>query len=204
MEKVLVVGSHGGVGSECIKILQQHNYQVSGLTSQDLDLNRPENIFLQDFADVDILINCAGHSRGTYRGFLQNDWQNQLSQIMVNYVSNLFLLKHYANSRTHGRYVWISSSLIDNPTPFQSVYGSTKLASKFAIDLVRQEATHINMLEIKIGLVRTNFRYNNFEGTQSHEQINKAYDQANALCPEYVAQQILSAIRTNQQEVYIQ
>ena len=94
--------------------------------------------------------------------------------------------------------------MIDNPTPFQSVYGSTKLASKFAIDLIRQEATHIDILEVKIGLVKTNFRYNNFEGTQSHEQINIAYNQANALSPEYVAQQIRSAINTNQKEIYIQ
>jgi short-subunit dehydrogenase len=204
MEKVLVVGSHGGVGSQCVKILRHNDYQVRELTSKDLDLNFPEKIFNQDFQDIDVLINCAGHNRGTYRGFLQNDWQNQLSQIMVNYASNLFLLKHYANSRKHGKYVWISSALIDNPTPFQSVYGSTKSASKFAIDLIRQEATHIDILEVKIGLVRTNFRYNNFEGTQSHEQINIAYNQANALSPEYVAQQIYSAINTNQKEIYIQ
>jgi NADP-dependent 3-hydroxy acid dehydrogenase YdfG len=100
--------------------------------------------------------------------------------------------------------VWISSTLVDNPTPFQSVYGSTKSASKFALDLIRQEATHIDILEVKIGLVRTNFRYNNFEGTVNRDQINKEYDQAHALYPDLVAQQILSAIETNQQEIIIQ
>ena len=204
MKTALVVGSHGGVGSECVKFLEQNGYTTKCLTSQDLDLNCPEQIFELDVDNVDILINCAGHSRGTYQGFLKNTWQNQLSQIMVNYASNLFLFKHYANSRDQGKYVWISSTLVDNPTPFQSVYGSTKSASKFALDLIRQEATHIDILEVKIGLVRTNFRYNNFEGTVSRDQINKEYDQAHALYPDLVAQQILSAIETNQQEIIIQ
>jgi len=148
MPNVLIIGATGGVGSKCKEELAARGYNVATISSKDLDLNYPETIFNIDLSTVDILINCAGHTEGTYQGFLKNSWKNQLSQINVNYVSNLFLLKHFANTRPSGKYVWCSSSVLDEARPFHSVYASTKAGSKFAIDLIRQEATHIDILEV--------------------------------------------------------
>ena len=203
-QQVLVIGANGGIGSSCIKELTNQGYQTQGLTSNDLDLEKPDNIFNFDFSNVDILINCAGHSQGTYLGFLNNSWQNQLSQITVNYTSNLFLLKHYASSRTTGKYVWISTSLLSNGSrPFHSVYVGSKQASKTAIDLIRLEATHINILEVNVGPTKTGFRHRNFNGTKTQDEVNSMYDQENSHLPEYVAQRIVSAIQQNYQEIQI-
>jgi NADP-dependent 3-hydroxy acid dehydrogenase YdfG len=111
--------------------------------------------------------------------------------------------KHYAQSRSNGTYVWISTSLLDGARPFHSVYASTKFASKFALDLVRQDATHINILEVKVGPTRTNFRYRNFQGSESQESVNTMYDQEDSLLPDYVAVQIVQAIEQNQREIHI-
>jgi short-subunit dehydrogenase len=200
----LVIGSNGGIGSKCVDELLKQNYTVTTMTSSDLDLNYPERIFEQDFSNFDVLINCAGHSQGTYLGFLKNTWQNQLSQITVNYISNLFLLKHYANSRKSGKYVWISTSLLDGARPFHSVYVSSKQASKTALELIQQEATHIDILEVKVGPTKTGFRYRNFNGSQTYDEVNKMYDQENSLDPTYVASRIIDAIRNNNREIYIQ
>ena len=200
---VLVLGASGGLGSRLSKLLNAHGHTVTEWSSVDLDLNYPERIFDQDFSNYDLLLNCSGHSQGTFLGFLGNTWQNQLSQITVNYTSNLFLLKHYATSRKHGQYVWISTALLDGARPYHSIYASTKAASKCAIDLIRQEATHIDILEVKVGPTKTNFRYRNFLGTHTVEDVNNMYDQENSLSPDYVASEIMQAIEQNQREIYI-
>jgi short-subunit dehydrogenase len=200
---VLVVGATGGIGSACCELLQEKNYNVTPWASKDLDLNFPDRVFAKDLSNFDIVINCAAHNQGTYQGFLKNNWENQLSQIMVNYASNLFLFKHYANSRSLGKYVWCSTDWSSGVTPYKSVYLSTKLAGQYAIDLSRQEVTHISVLEAQFGAVKTNLRYRNFEGTLSPEQVNATYD-ADTLDPKYVATRILEAINNNLEKVLIQ
>jgi short-subunit dehydrogenase len=203
MSKILVIGANGGIGTALVKELLSRNNNVTAWTSKDLDLNYPELIFTKNFNHYDILINCAAHSQGTYLGFLNNKWQNQISQITVNYTSNLMLFKHYAQSRSAGKYVWISTDLLQGARPFHSVYVSTKAASKIAFDLIKQDVTNINILEVKVGLTRSNFRYRNFEGTRSIEEINAIYDQEQALSPECVAANIVAAIDKNEKEIYI-
>jgi len=203
MPNVLIIGGSGGIGSECYKEFVRRGYCVTTLTSKQLDLDYPETIFNLDLSDIDILINCAGHTQGTYQGFLKNSWQNQFSQIKVNYVSNLFLLKHFANSRSSGKYVWCSSSVLDRARPFHSVYASTKAGSKVAIDLIRQEATHIDVLEVKFGLVKTNFRYNNFCGTVEQTEVDRQYEQEGALSADYVASKMIDAIESSLTEINI-
>jgi len=199
---VLVVGATGGIGSACCKLLEKEKYHVVGWGSKDLDLNFPGQIFTKDLSIFDLVINCAAHNQGTYQGFLKNNWENQLSQILVNYASNLFLFKHYANSRTQGKYVWCSTDFASGVTPYKSVYLSTKLASQYAIDLSRQEVTHISVLEAQFEAVKTNLRYRNFEGTLSLDQVKQTYD-TDPLDPEYVAARILEAINNNLEKVMI-
>lgn len=203
-KRVLVIGSTGGIGQACVQELESKGYQVDAWTRQQLDLDFPERIFKQDLTAYDLLINAAGHSRGTYQGFLNNSLTNQLSQINVNFVSNIFLLKHFARSRTHGHFVWFSTVLLDHARPFHSTYAGSKAASKFAIDLIRQEATHIDVTEIKVGPTRTAFKHTNFEGTRSTEEINNIYTQEHALDPHYVAQQTVEAIVKNSKIVHVQ
>ena len=203
MPNVLIIGASGGIGSECYKEFVRRGYRVTTLTSKQLDLDYPETIFNLDLSDIDILINCAGHTQGTYQGFLKNSWQNQFSQIKVNYVSNLFLLKHFANTRSAGKYVWCSSSVLDRARPFHSVYASTKAGSKVAIDLVQQEATHINVLEVKFGLVKTKFRHRNFGGTVDQTEVDRQYEQEGALGADYVAGKMVDAIESDATEINI-
>lgn len=202
-KKALVIGGSGGIGNSCVKSLLSKSYNVTTLNSTELDLNYPERIFDYDLSKFDVVLNCTGHSQGTYLGFLKNTWQNQLSQINVNYISNLFLLKHFANSRTNGHYVWFSTILLDTPRTFHSIYASSKAGSKFAIDLIRDEATHIDILEVKIGLVKTKFRWRNFEGTRDILDINKEYDDLDSLSPDYVAEKTIVALEQKIKHIHI-
>lgn len=204
MQRVLIIGATGGIGNNLFhKMANGADYEVAGWSSKDLDLDYPERIFDCDFSDIDVLINCAGHNQGTYQGFMKNSWQNQYSQIKVNYVSNLFLLKHYADQRSHGKYVWLSSASMNNPRIFHSIYTGTKVASKFSIDLIAQEITHIKVLEAKIGLVKTNLRYRNFCGTKTPQEVEDTYGDESFLLSDTVAQQILTAIEQNLEHIEI-
>ena len=91
-KNVLLLGATGGIGSNLLNLMQHSDtYTVDGWSSKNLDLNCPEKIFDCNFSKFDLLINCAGHNQGSYLGFLKNSWQNQISQITVNYISNLML-----------------------------------------------------------------------------------------------------------------
>jgi short-subunit dehydrogenase len=203
-QQILVIGANGGIGSsffESASLLSE--YQVTGWTSQDLDLNFPERIFSCDLSRYDVLVNCTGHNQGTYLGFLNNSWQNQLSQITVNYISNLFLFKQYANTRSNGKYVWVSSVVVDTAKPYQCVYASSKVASKVSLDLAAREAAHIKLLEVKVGLVKTNLRFRNFEGTKTVAEVDATYGDSHVLSPSTVASSMLDAIQKNKTEIFI-
>jgi short-subunit dehydrogenase len=203
MISALVIGASGGIGQCTVQQLAKSGYRVTGWSSSDLDLNCPERIFDTDLSTYDLIVNAAGHSQGTYLGFQQNTWDNQLSQIMVNYVSNLALVKHYADQRDHGKYVWISTSLLDGARPFHSVYASTKQASRTALELIQQEIDHIKIVEIQVGPTRTNFRQRNFLHTRSAADVNTMYDQDHAHAPDYVAEQIVLAVDQNLSKLQI-
>jgi len=198
----LIIGASGGIGSSVCDLMSDQ-YEVTGWSSKDLDLDHPDRIFSCDFSKFDLLINCAGHNQGTYLGFLQNSWQNQYSQIMVNYVSNLFLFKHYAGTRDHGQYVWVNSMLADSAKPHQCVYASGKAASKIALDLAAKQAAHIKVLEVKVGLVKTNLRFRNFEGTKTVEQVDASYGNSTMPTTHDVAAIMLNAIQQNETEILI-
>jgi short-subunit dehydrogenase len=199
MQRVLIIGATGGIGGELFRqMADSEDYEVVGWSSLDLDLDYPERIFDCDFSDIDILINCAGHNQGSYQGFMKNSWQNQYSQIKVNYISNLFLLKHYAHQRSQGKYVWLSSISMDNPRVFHSIYTGTKVASKFTIDLITQEITHVNVLEARVGLVKSKVRYRNFEGTKTMQEVQDSYaNESWAMDCDHVAKHLLLAIEQN-------
>jgi short-subunit dehydrogenase len=199
----LVVGSSGGIGKACVKFLQQHDHAVTGIDRSCLDLEDFDSVMAFDLTSYDVVINAVGHTKGTYQGFLGNNYRNIISQINTNMIGNLLLAKNYATTRLSGRYVWISSSVLDSARPFHGVYGSSKAGSKFALDLVRQEATHIDITEVKVGLVKTKFRYHNYCGTRTQEQVDQEYAQNNARDPDTVAEQIIKSVMDNQSFVNI-
>ncbi len=204
MKNWLVIGKTGGLGSSCIELLESRKQQVVALSRQDLDLSDSASIMNFDLSEFDVVINCTGHNKGTFRGFLANDYFNIVDQIQVNFIANLLLLKNYANHRTAGRYVWFNSTSTRNPTPYQSIYGSTKVANKFAIDLIKQEVSHINITECCVGLVKTNLRHTGYCGTKSKETVDQEHANLNSLDPRKVAEKIIDAVELGEEWIHIE
>lgn len=197
--KTLVIGSRGGIGSALIEKIGI----CDTLNSDELNLDYPENIVQQDFSRYDYVFNIAGHSKGTFLGFQKNSYKNIISQINVNFISNILLLKKYAEQRKQGTYIWISSDVMDHPKPFHSIYASSKIASQYAMNLIKQEIKHIQVKEIKIGFTKTNFRYNNLLGTKTKQEVDSSYDADGALDPKFVADEILKSLNTDKEFIHI-
>ena len=86
---------------------------------------------------------------------------------------------------------------MENPRIFHNTYLGSKVASKFSIDLIAQEIAHIKILEAKVGLTRSNMRYRNFAGTKTMQEVQDTYGDDRVLECDYVAEQIISAIKKN-------
>jgi len=203
MIKYAIFGANGGIGSACCRQLQKHNIQVDEFTRKDLNFEDIEAVSSFDLSSYSHIINATGTSIGTYQGFLRNHYSNIVTQITVNLTSNLLLLKNFINTNINGHYIWIGSNISDNPRPFHSIYGGTKLACAFATNLIAKEAENYHITEVRLGLVATNFRHTNYNGAKTKAEVAEEYKQNNAMNPDYVAEQIITGIQHKQQLINI-
>jgi short-subunit dehydrogenase len=203
---ILVTGASSGVGFSCVDLLRSQGHVVTGWDSKICDFDHPERIFEQDLSGYGMIINCAGHGQGHQNTFLKNTWQNQLSQIMVNYAANVLLFKHYVNSTAQGRYVWIGTrlSLAPNQKPWQAVYSSSKAAGAIAIEAAALEQSHVTTLEVQLGLTRSNFRQRSYESNVCTPDIEQAWANGNALTADQAAQRIINAAFSKINKVVIE
>jgi len=203
MIKYAVFGANGGIGHACCKVLAKHNIHADQFTRNDLDFEDTSAVSNFDLSSYSHIINATGTSIGTYQGFLKNQPQNIVQQITVNLTSNLLLLKNFINHNSCGHYTWIGSDVSETPRPFHSVYGCTKLASTFATNLISQEAENVKITEVRLGLVATNFRHRNYNGTKTKLEVSEEYKKNNALDAMDVAEKIITGIQNKQQFIEI-
>lgn len=199
-----VFGSNGGIGSACVRELEKRGESVLGFTRQDLDFHDVTAISKFDLSSFTHIINCTGHSRGTYRGFLANSYENIASQIQVNFTGNILLLKNFACANPIGHFTWIGTSLQSSGLrPFHSVYATTKEACTYSINLIKQEAQDFFVTEARVGPTATQFRYTNFEGTRDSAEVFQEYKDLNAMTSTECAVNILDAILARQEYIEI-
>ena len=191
MKKILIIGKDSTIAQ---RLLPKIKYQYLALSKKELDVTDHIKIQNFDFATYDMVINFAGHSRGTYNAPLENSWDNQLDQIMVNFVSHILMTKTYCQQRSNGIYMWFSSVSTKSCRPYQYVYAGSKLATEYALSAFANEYKNFRIITKTLDRVMTNHLFNTYEGTRSHENCIEEYKQSSHTDIEVVVDDIIQSI----------
>lgn len=178
--KVLVTGGTGGVGQAVIKCLSSQ-HTIIAPTRDELDLSKFSTIEQLDLSDIDLVINCASSNHGAWQGFQNNSWQNQQNQTDVNFTGALLLAKQYIKQRTHGQFIYITSTNINDPISYNMFYTASKAALRFSMNTLKREYKNILFTEICPGKIKTNMLKQNYQGTKTDAEIEEMYAQGPAL-----------------------
>jgi NADP-dependent 3-hydroxy acid dehydrogenase YdfG len=199
---ILVTGGSSGVGQAVVKQLQAAHTVVAP-TRLELDLGNFDHIDQLDLSDYDIVINCAGSNPGSYQGWQNNSWQNQKTQVDVNFTGALLLAKQYTQHRTHGQFIYVTSNNIDDPIAYNIFYTASKAALRYSINTLRRECPDIIFTEICPGKIKSNMLAQNYQDTKSVDEIEKLYEKSPYLMPQDIATTIEMAIKYKLDQIII-
>jgi NADP-dependent 3-hydroxy acid dehydrogenase YdfG len=199
---IFITGGSSGVGQACVELFSQ-NYTVVAPTRDELDLANFESIDQLDLSAYDIVINCAGANAGAFNGWQQNSWQNQKNQVDVNFTGALLLAKQYTKHRTHGQFIYVTSSNIDDPIVYNIFYTASKAALRYSMNTVRKQYPNLTITEICPGKIRSNMLKQNYQGSKTNEEIDQMYATTVALRPEDIATMVETAIKYNLDQITI-
>ena len=228
---VWITGASSGIGEALTNEVIAHGAKViiSSRRKEELDRvknnsSKPENIsiVIVDLADseslvakakeaeaihgrIDILINNGGISQRDKAINTSLDVDRRLMEI--NYFGTIALSKAITPKMIEngmGHHVVITSAVGIISTPLRSSYAASKHALHGFYDAFRAEH-HADNLKVTIalpGFIRTNISINALTGDGS-QQGTMDNAQAQGMTPEECAQQIITAIVKNKEEIYI-
>lgn len=193
--KIFFIGASGGIGMATKRLLEQQGHEVTAPARAELDITDFEKINSLDLSIYDVVINCAGANGGAYQGWHTNSWINQRNHVDVNFTGPLFLAKQYTRQRSHGQFVYVTSTSVDDPISYTIFMVGSKGALRFSLNAVRRDYPGIVFTEIVPGKTRTNMLRQNYQGSKTDEEIVKEYARGPVLEAQQVAEAIAMAIQ---------
>lgn len=201
MPKALITGASSGIGSciarelsrigyetvlvarrtDKLQLLQKELVSPSYVVTADLsDIEQVKNL-VDNYGDIDVLINNAGF--GVYGEFAETDFDRENEMIDVNIRALHFLMKAYIpvlEKRGGGKILNVASSAAFFPGPFLSSYYATKAyvlrLSRAVLEELRRKKSPVSISVLCPGPVKTEFG-----------KVSGSYLSAGALSPEYVS-----------------
>lgn len=201
--KIFLTGGAGGIGQATWRLFEQAGHAIVAPSRKEFDITDFAMIDQLDLSCYDVLINCAGANQGAYLGWHNNSWQNQSTHVAVNFTGPLFLAKQYTRCRTHGQFVYITSTSADDPCSYTIFMIGSKGALRYSLSAVQQDYPDILFTEIVPGKTRTNMLKQNYQNTLTDQQIDQMYRQTPCLTAEEVAQTILKAVNNRLPKITI-
>lgn len=172
-KNILISGSANGLGLEISKFLSENNNQNVNLYLIDKDkkikkISQKLNAkyLIKDLRDlknlkgfpkkIDFFFNNAAITEK--KNFIKKDLNRLTSEINVNLISPILILKNISNKNKKIKVINILSTTIFFPTPSYSIYSSSKLfLYKFFENLRGENDNKIIYQNIIIGSLNTNF-----------------------------------------------
>ena len=192
--KIFVTGGSSGLGRAVVENLSaQHD--VTAPTRQEFDLSNFDSFDQLDLSPYDVVINCAGANPCAFLGWQNNSWPNQVTQVNVNLTAALLLVKQYTKQRTHGQFIYITSSNIDDPIAYNIFYTASKAALRYSVNAIKKDFPNIVFTEICPGKIKTNMLKQNYQGTKTDEEIEQLYANGAVLAAKDIAEVVAMAIK---------
>lgn len=218
----LVSGASGGIGAAICRLLIGNGYHVvaaarnesslqelakdlgDGLYPLVLDVTDAAavaglaEILPEEFSDVSVLINNAGHDIGGRRSFEEGSADQWCDIIETNVQGTIRLTRALIDgmlARGSGHVVNMGSIVGLTPQPTMTAYVSSKYAVHGLSETLRLDyaGRGIRVTEIMPGLVRTGFAQQRLGDAQEAEQYYDSFDRC--LQPEDVARTVLYALQ---------
>ena len=182
---ILITGSSSGVGNGLAKILSIAN-NVIGLTRNDLDLSNIENVSIFDLPVIDMLINCAGTDIGGKIEFTNHNTDEIVKILNTNLVSPVILSQKALKNNINCKIVNITSTNNNRYYANNLAYSLSKKALESFTNMLQVEYPKANILEVRLGLTKTNFNKNRFKGHE--DRFNDIYVNKHLTIDEAVSQ----------------
>lgn len=200
--KIFLTGGSSGIGKAVYDLLcDQH--EITAPSRSEFDLENFEQIDQLDLRDYDVVINCAGANVGAWQGWHRNSWQNQVTQVNVNFTGALLLAKQYTRQRSQGQFIYVTSASANDPIAYNIFMVASKAALRYSLDAVKKEFPDMVFSEICPGKTRTNMLRQNYQNAKTDIEIDKMYDSDSVLTAKQVAEVVVSALQLKLDQITI-
>jgi uncharacterized oxidoreductase len=169
--RILITGTSSGLGQELVGRL--HHHDVVALTRQLLDLSNITSVANYDPGFCDILINCAGTDIGGKIDFVNHQTQHVVDILNTNLIAPVLLSKQLLSNNPKCKIVNITSTNNNRYYANNLSYSLSKKALAEFGAMLKVEYPDVDYLEIKLGLVKTEFNRNRYQ--QEPERFNDIY-----------------------------
>ena len=167
--KILITGTSSGIGQGLMHQLLHH--EVTRLTRSTLDLADVSSVTNYSIDHYDMLINCAATGIGGKIDLVNHSDTDAVNILNVNLISPILLCKKILKSNPQCKIVNITSTNNNHYYPNDLIYSLSKLALAEFGRMLKIEYPTTNLLEISLGLTKTNFNYNRYSNN-----LDRYYD----------------------------
>ena len=159
--KILLTGSSSGIGAELLRELAP-GHEVHAPKRDSLDLCDTELIMSYVTQSYDMLINCAGTGLGGKIDFHQHDPMSMQTILKTNLLGTVLLTQQVLRQNSATKIVNITSTNNNRFYPGDLAYSLSKKALESFTDMLRIEYPGAPILEVRLGLSKTNFNQNRY------------------------------------------
>lgn len=182
---ILITGASSGVGKG-LSLALSTSHNVIGLTRTDLDLSNVERVSSFDLPVIDMLINCAGTDIGGKIEFTKHKTSEIVTIMNTNLLAPVLLSQKALQLNKNCKIVNITSTNNIKYYPNNLAYSLTKKSLESFTNMLQVEYPKANILEVRLGLTKTNFNQNRFKGHE--ERFNDIYSNKHLTIDEAVSQ----------------
>jgi len=188
--RIVITGANSGIGQGLVDRLQNHS--IVALTRNQLDLSNIDEVSRYELAPADMLINCAGTGVGGKIDFVNHVDRNVVDILNVNLISPVLLTKKVLCSNPDCKIVNITSTNNNRYWPNDLAYSLSKSALSGFGEMLRVEYPNVHYLEIRLGLVQTNFNHNRYR--DHNHRYSDIYSGRPCLTVDHVIDRITSVL----------